>query len=68
MLLRSRKAKAEARREEADAALVAARAARREQERKLEQERESVIIRLDRIAAGNNIARTIARHLAEGDR
>ena len=65
MLLRGRRAKAEATRDEAVVALRAARAARRDQERKLEQEKEAVISRLDRIAQGNNIARLIVRRLAE---
>ena len=68
MHLRRRRANADTERAEAEEALRAARAARQEQERKLEQEKESVISRLDRIAQGNNIARMIARQLAEGDR
>ena len=68
MRLRRRRTNADAEHAEAEQALNAARVARQEQERKLEQEKESVIIRLDRIAQGNNIARMIVHRLAEGDR
>ncbi len=61
-----RRDKAERKILEAKVSLERARVAREDQERKLEQEKESVVARIDRIARHDRLAGIIARHLAEG--
>ncbi len=66
--LRRRRSESAEKVKEANDSLAEARRARKEQERKLAQEQQSVVRDLDRIAQGNSIAETIASQLARGER
>jgi len=66
--LRLRRAEGDRKVEEANGSLAEAKRVRKEQERKLEQEKESVVKRLDRLAGNDRIAETIILRLREGRR